>query len=34
MISPEFEKFANTHKDHAVFIKIDVDEAEELSQKF
>jgi thioredoxin 1 len=31
MISPKFEEFANSHKDHAVFIKIDVDEAEELS---
>ena len=34
MISPFFEQLSQTHADHAVFIKIDVDESEELSAHF
>lgn len=34
MISPFFEQLSQTHAEHAVFIKIDVDESEELSMQF
>jgi thioredoxin 1 len=34
MISPFFEELSQTHAEQAVFIKIDVDESEELSMQF